>query len=899
MYRKGLGKSKQIAAFLLAGAMIFGNTTVFAQEGNVDLSEQTSVQTASEEVSFTDRSYPAECMTGKTDYVWITLGNAGAEEINLSDYEFRVRGTKGTEAVTLKVNRVTGDSIQPGENTGTIEVGYTIPEDMTEPVVKFVVDIYAKDNPDTPVYTTEEVTVYPYQIVETAEGNVLRYIDTTQGEKYEIKVKTGEHITFTGLIGGGGGDATEIWEETPSGTVECTGIYLRPGYASSFGFEADEGYVLGTPKLTPADAGVIQRPVGSNFCYTVDIHKPAVLEISGEPETVMEDASGIKFVADATDLNSEYRSVLSMDVQDYTDEETIAYVRENIEPVGEIQAYSVKMALSGAIGDEYSVNFEGTDPRLYIPVPEGWDKDKLGFFVITSQGDKTFVYESSIEKFSSDGKYIIYTPWEFSNEFHDAEATFGIFQKSSATEAKIWKNIAQEFITNIRYVNWGSQLTFEDYFFDFEEELPANAAGMITRQMEMENYTESYRVGDSYTLNIPYDVFVKDAAKYMKNVPDLKKCDMEMFLYYDETKNVFVVPEGGVGDELPVITDVKTEELGNDTYGIRFHFDDRGTYESDATLVVEDNGQGEWRYLAFLKGHPELEPVVPEEPDQPEEPGQPEEPDQPGTSEDTLVNPNPGSELSQEFIGQVQESLESAVAGSEVVIEMKGATKVPSEVLNTVKGKDVDIVLEMGTYTWTINGKSVTADLKSDVDLKVTIDTDVIPENILEKAADGNPAIQLSIAHDGSFGFQAELSICAGEEYNEKTAKLYYYNEEDGDLEFVQESTVDSDGFVVYTFEHASDYAIVIETKNEEDENQKPGAEDTEQGSDTGNANQKPESDPSDKTPQNDNIETTEDHTESAGGPDTGDSSDIGVYVMTFLSAGGVMVFFGKRKLWK
>lgn len=883
MYRKGLRKSKQIAAFILAGAMVFSSTTVLAEEGSENLSEQTSVQTLGEEVSFTDRSYPMECMTGKTDYVWITLGNDGTQEINLSDYEFRVRGTKGTEAVTLKVNRVAGDSIQPGENSGTIEVGYTIPKDMTDPVVQFVVDIYEKNNLETPVYTTNEVTVYPYQIVETAEGRVLKYIDTSKGEKYEIKVKTDEHITFTGLIGGGGGDATEIWEETTSGTVECTGIFLRPGYASSFAFEADEGYVLGMPKLTPADAGVVQRPVGSNFGYTVDIHKPAVLEISGESETIMEDASGIKFVADATELNSEYRSVLNMDVQDYEDEETIAYVRENIEPVGEIQAYSVKMALNEAIGDEYSVKFEGTAPRLYIPVPEGWNKDELGIFVVTSQGDETFVYESSIEKLSSDGSYIIYTPWEFSDKFHDAEVTFGIFQKSSATEAKIWKNVALEFVTNIRYVNWNSDLTFDDYFFDFEQELPANAAGMITRQMELANYVEKYGVEDSDNLNIPYDVFVKDAAKYMKNVPDLKACDMEIFLYYDETKNVFVIPGGGVGDENPVITDVKTEELGNDTYGIRFHFNDRGAYETDATLVVEDNGQGEWRYLAFLKGYPELEPVEPEEP---------------GTSEDTLVNPNPGSELSQEFIGQVQERVENTTAGSEVIVEMKGATKVPFEVLNTAKGKDVDIVLEMGTYTWIINGKSVTEDLESDVDLKVTIGTDAIPESILEKTADGNPAIQLSIAHDGTFGFRADLRICAGKEYKGKTAKLFYYNEENGGLEFVQESIVDSDGFVVYEFEHASDYAIIIETENKEDENQKPGTEDTEQGSDDGNTNQKPESDSSDKTPEN-NIETTEDHTENAGGPDTGDASDLGVYVMTFLSAGGIMAFLGKRKLWK
>lgn len=905
MYRKWFRKSRQIAAFVLAGAMVFGSVTVSADEEKgaastvenqaqtsedvKDLEDAEADQPAAEkvkengqekavttqksttetEVSFQDSSYPGEDMVGKSGQASITLKNSGSGEITLSDYEFRVRGTENADYANLQIKSVTGEVMKPGEGTAYINVGYTIPENSSASVIKFVVDIYKKTDLNQPVYTTKEVSIYPYQIVSTKEGNVLKYNDTSKGEKYEIKVETDEHVTFTGLIGGGGGDATEIWEQSPSGSVVCTGLYLRSGYPSSFSFQTEEGYVLGTPELTPADAGIVEQPVGSNFAYTVDLHKPAVLKVRGESECVMQDESGMKFVADATEENSSSRSVLKMNVQEYQKKEDLDYVRENIEPLGEIKAYSVNMALDDIIGDEYTVKFEGTAPRLYIPIPEGWDTKQIGIFVIRSQGEKKYIYESDIDKISSDGKYVIYTPAEFSGEFHDATATFGIFQKSQATEAKLWKNVALEYITNLRYVNWGSDLTYDDYFFKDGEALSANAVGMITRQMEIESYTEKYRVGDSYTLNIPYDVFVKDAAKYFRNVPDLKQIEMQMFLYYDEEKNVFIIPEGGVGDEAPVIDLVRVDDLGSNTYAIRFHFNDRGTYESEVTLVVEDNGQGEWRYLSFLKGYPEIEPV------------QPVEPEDPDTSGNSFVNPNPGQELSKEFTDQLTDKFENAAFGSVIRIEMKGATKVPAEVLNAIKGRNVDIVLDMGTYMWTINGKDITVEMKDDIDLKVTIGSNSIPENLVETVAGENTAIQISLSYDGAFGFRAELRWNIGAENKGKTAKLYYYNEDESKVEFVQEDIVESDGSVAYTFEHASDYVVVLQKETENSETTKPTPDNTNQSM------------------GKEKTETTQSNEKRTNAPKTGDTSDLSLYVITLLLSGGAVAVLGRKKIFK
>lgn len=398
--------------------------------------------------------------------------------------------------------------------------------------------------------------------------------------------------------------------------------------------------------------------------------------------------------------------------------------------------------------------------------------------------------------------------------------------------------------------------TFNDRFF--EKTPRANDAAYMTYHVEREKYVENYRVGETYNLEIPFDVFVKDAAKYYKNLPDLKETNMKGFFYYDAEKNAFICPEGGIGDAPPTVKVVKVDELGNKTYAIRFEFTDNiesPEYESEATLVVEDNGQGNWRYISFLKGYPEIAPIEPEKPEEPEKPTDPT-PDKPSVN-DPIVNPDTGKELSQTVVNKVVDQVQNAKKGSEVVVKMQEATTVPSEVLESAKGKDVDVVLDMGSYSWTINGKDVTADKLKDINLKVTMNSNEIPQNVIEKTADGDPVIQISLAHDGSFGFQADLKLNVGAKYKGLYAKLYYYNKE-GKLEYVQSDKVEADGTVIFTFKHASDYAIILSKKD-----------------DTTNTGAK--------------VENTT--------PKTGDSSPIAIYVCMMLLAGSLTIFAVRRRL--
>ena len=98
------------------------------------------------------------------------------------------------------------------------------------------------------------------------------------------------------------------------------------------------------------------------------------------------------------------------------------------------------------------------------------------------------------------------------------------------------------------------------------------------------------------------------------------------------------------------------------------------------------------------------------------------------------------------------------VATPQISLSMSTATVIPAEALEAVKGKDVDLVLEMdGGYSWTINGTDV--DAMNNINLEVKEDENVVPSDLVDEIAGDKPSKQLSLTHDGEFGFTAELTI--------------------------------------------------------------------------------------------------------------------------------------------
>lgn len=170
---------------------------------------------------------------------------------------------------------------------------------------------------------------------------------------------------------------------------------------------------------------------------------------------------------------------------------------------------------------------------------------------------------------------------------------------------------------------------------------------------------------------------------------------------------------------------------------------------------------------------------------------------------------NDGIKLPDTVIINTIKSIERANAGEKIEVDMGSATIVPVDILAAAKGKDVDVVLNMGGYSWTINGKDILASNLKDINLEVKMDTQAVPSKTVQALAGDNPTKQLSLTHNGDFGFKAILTLNIGSQYNGKYGNLYYYDS-DGMLKFMNAGKIGVDGNVSLEFSHASDYVIII-----------------------------------------------------------------------------------------
>ena len=159
--------------------------------------------------------------------------------------------------------------------------------------------------------------------------------------------------------------------------------------------------------------------------------------------------------------------------------------------------------------------------------------------------------------------------------------------------------------------------------------------------------------------------------------------------------------------------------------------------------------------------------------------------------------------------------LKNAKEGSTVTIDMKGETKLPASVTKEIAGKDVTVELDMGGgIVWSFNGLDVP---KGGVrlDLGVKTGTKTIPAKVINALTGETTTIQLQLNHNGPFGMSLKLSVDLGKKHDGLYANLYFYNPKSGELEF-QSASMISGGKASWAFDHASDYAIVIDKESHE-----------------------------------------------------------------------------------
>lgn len=187
-----------------------------------------------------------------------------------------------------------------------------------------------------------------------------------------------------------------------------------------------------------------------------------------------------------------------------------------------------------------------------------------------------------------------------------------------------------------------------------------------------------------------------------------------------------------------------------------------------------------------------------------------------GKDNGTSIKPYIKDDSGKEGWDVIKPQLEEAKSGDTVTVAMNGTTVVPKDVIDSIKGKDTTLVLDMGNgLSWKIFGKDIT-DAAGDIDFDVTVEADAgksIPVDVINNVTGEHSSLNLTLAYDGEFGFTATLTVNMESKNAGLYANLFYYNEQTGELEFISAGQIDPDGNVELVFTHASDYTIVVDAK--------------------------------------------------------------------------------------
>ena len=160
------------------------------------------------------------------------------------------------------------------------------------------------------------------------------------------------------------------------------------------------------------------------------------------------------------------------------------------------------------------------------------------------------------------------------------------------------------------------------------------------------------------------------------------------------------------------------------------------------------------------------------------------------------------------------DAIKAADPGETVTVDLShGSTKLDKEVFETLAGRDVTLVIDLGDgVSWTVNGTDIPADANlSDLDLGVEMNSDGIPVDVVNAITGERGTVQMTLAHDGEFGFTMTLAAPLGKENAGYWANLYHFDEDAERLTFETAAEIDADGSVSLSLSHASQYAIVID----------------------------------------------------------------------------------------
>lgn len=177
----------------------------------------------------------------------------------------------------------------------------------------------------------------------------------------------------------------------------------------------------------------------------------------------------------------------------------------------------------------------------------------------------------------------------------------------------------------------------------------------------------------------------------------------------------------------------------------------------------------------------------------------------PSNPSQTVTPAQPDSKTNEE---KVNDAVNDAKDNSDVKISVgKGDTKINAKIFIDAKNKGLTLEISLNNgVTWVISSDNITDDAAS-VDIDVKLKTKYIPKKDVEAIANGNDSMQVSLSHNGNFGFNADLKIPVSKKYEGMTANLFHYK--NGKMVPIASSIVQN-SYADLPFSHASEYVIVF-----------------------------------------------------------------------------------------
>lgn len=164
----------------------------------------------------------------------------------------------------------------------------------------------------------------------------------------------------------------------------------------------------------------------------------------------------------------------------------------------------------------------------------------------------------------------------------------------------------------------------------------------------------------------------------------------------------------------------------------------------------------------------------------------------------------------------IRSRIEAAEDGETINVDMNGSTIVPQNIFESIKDRDITVIFDMGNeVTWTVNGKDI-KNIFGDIDFGISYGENAgagIPLDIINNVTGERYRVNLTLAHDGEFGFAAVLTINMDKKNAGLYANLFYFNKQMGKLEFICSDEIDAAGNAGLVFTHASDYTVIVDEK--------------------------------------------------------------------------------------